>query len=407
MAGRNWVDDILSECEHVETPRSWIYWSMLAAISAAAANNYYLVAFKGAVIYKPNLYVILMGESGLGKEFPINLANRLVNAADVTRVIAGRSSIQAVVKELSQARTREKKGPIEDSRGFIVNGELSTAIISDPDSLTILTDLYDNKQEWTNLLKGDGKEKLKKPYITTLFGSSPAHFYDKVPQVNIEGGYIGRNLIIREEKRYQDTDLFSEDETTISFPFEKYSIHLESIASKAARILPSLEAKVFLNAWRRDWRKNQPADKTGFINRVPDHSLKVAMLLNLAEYEPTYVITLEQMTKAIESVVALAYTTKQTAEGTGKDPLAMQTKMVLDALISAPENRLFRRQLLSKGYGNYDSIALDRIMDYLSDAGWVEKFRHTAGAASDWIYELKGEPLANYQKFLTDRSKGK
>ena len=142
-----------------------------------------------------------MGKSGLGKEFPVNLSKELVTRANVTRVIAGRSSIQAIIQELGTARTQKGQPPITDSRGFIVNGELSTAVIQDPDSLTVLTDLYDNKSSWTNLLKGDGPKELKQPYITALFGSSPAHFYDSIPQVNIEGGYIGRNLLVFEEKR--------------------------------------------------------------------------------------------------------------------------------------------------------------------------------------------------------------
>ena len=149
----------------------------MSCISAAAGNNYYLATLKGDLIYRPNLYIMLLGDSGLGKGFPINRAKLLVSKADVTRVIAGRSSIQAIVQELSRTRTQEGKTPITDSRGFIINGELSAAIISDVDSLAILTDLYDGQfnPEWTNLLKGDGAEKLKNPYITALFGSSPAH----------------------------------------------------------------------------------------------------------------------------------------------------------------------------------------------------------------------------------------
>lgn len=179
----NWVDSLTEENKFVETPESWIWWSLICCISAAAGNNYFLTTLKGNLIYKPNLYVMLLGESGLGKGYPVNLAKRLVQKSNATRVIAGRSSIQAIIKELATTRSKEGQAPIEDSRGFVVNGELSTAIIADPDSLTILTDLYDGNYnaEWTNLLKGDGAEKLKFPYITALFGSSPAHFYDSIP----------------------------------------------------------------------------------------------------------------------------------------------------------------------------------------------------------------------------------
>src|SRR5213592_4823848 len=143
MSQINFVDSLVAECSHVETPKSWLWWSFLSCISAAAGNNYYLTTLKGDLIYKPNLYIMLLGDSGLGKGFPINRAKLLVSKADVTRVIADRSSIQAIIKELATRRTKESKPPIADSRGFIINGELSTAIIADPDSLTILTDLYD------------------------------------------------------------------------------------------------------------------------------------------------------------------------------------------------------------------------------------------------------------------------
>lgn len=408
MDKNNWIDDVLLECEHVETPRSWLWWSLCCSISAAMANNYYLVTLKGAVIYKANIYVLLLGESGLGKNFPVKLSRRLVDRADVTRVIAGRSSIQAIIKELSLAKSREHKGPISDSRGFVVNGELSTAIIKDPDSLTILTDLYDGNDNWVNLLKGSGAEKLKDPYITALFGSSHSHFYESVPQVNIEGGYVGRNLIIEEQKRYKDTDLLDEDDGEVdenSFPFAKFIPHIEKIAAEGGRLIPNADAKALFNSFRKSWRSKQLEDKTGFVNRVPDHILKAAMILCCADYENTRVITEAHIETAIERVVPLAYTTKKASEGKGVDPLAFQTKMVLDFLLQAPENTLRKKQLLTKGYGNYDSISLDRIMDNLIEMKWVSRERYNAGPNTDWIYTLAGEPLEAYKKHMEGRKR--
>jgi len=369
-------------------------------------NNYYLRVLKGAVEFRANVYVILLGESGLGKEFPIGLSRELVEKADVTRVIAGRSSIQAIVKEVSTARTRrDGKPPFIDSRAFIVNGELSTAIIQDPNSLTILTDLYDRKSTWTNLLKGDGPEKLKEPYFTCLFGSSPAHFYESVPQVNMEGGYIGRNFIIQEEKRYKDTDLFDGEDSTEGFPFAKFIPHLELISKGGGRIIPSNESREMYNSWRRSWRSKNVVDKTGFANRIPGHVLKVAMILCLADYEQSLVLDPRHIETAIEQVVPLSYSSKKAAEGKGTDPLAAQTKMVLDFLLGAPGHELKRRQILTKGYGNFDTVVLDKILDNLAEIKWVRRERLTAGKASDWIIHLEGEPLEAYKKFIETRGK--
>lgn len=402
----NWIDSLVEENQGVETPEAWIWWSLLTCISAAAGNNYHLTTLKGNLVYKPNLYVMLLGESGLGKGYPVNLAKRLVQKANSTRVIAGRSSIQAIIKELSITRSVEGQPPIQDSRGYIVNGELSTAIIQDPDSLTVLTDLYDGhyNPEWTNLLKGDGAEKLKQPYITALFGSSPAHFYDSIPQVNIEGGYIGRNLIVYEEKRAKNLDLL-DDESTDEDKFEvylvpKYVPHLEHIGKHKAQLVPTEGARHFFNNWRRKWRDEQGADKTGFMNRLPDHVLKVSMCLALSEWEFNGEIREDHFQIAIQKVTQLIYANKKTTAGRGPDPLAAATKSVLDYLLAAHEQKLTKKQLLWKGYGEFNTFSLDQVLDNLVEMGWVKKIKIGVGGNSDYEIRLAGEPLESYKRYL-------
>lgn len=410
MKKLNWIDSLVNECQHVETPQSWLWWSFLSCISAAAGNNYYLTTLKGDLIYKPNLYIMLLGESGLGKGFPINRAKLLVSKAAVTRVIAGRSSIQAIVQELSRTKTVEGKSPISDSRGYIINGELSTAIIQDPDSLTILTDLYDGhyNPEWTNLLKGDGAEKLKNPYITALFGSSPAHFYDSIPQANIEGGYIGRNLIIYEEKRSKDVDLLDDGEVKEEDKFDEYITptyvpHLVNIASKKGQLVPTEAARNLFNTWRKKWRGSQTYDKTGFLNRVPDHVLKVSMCIALSEYDFSAEISEYHIEEAIQKVTNLVYSNKRTTEGRGPDPQAAATKLVLDYLLAAEHQEMPRKQLLWKGYGSFNSFTLDQIVDNLLEMGWITRVKVGVGSNMDWTIRLAGEPLENYKKYVKSK----
>lgn len=409
----SWISDLIQEHQAVETPESWIYWSLMCCVSAVAANSYTLRTLKGNLLYYPNLYVILMGESGLGKGFPVNLSKRLVQACDSTRVIAGRSSIQAIIKELATTKSVQGKAVITDSRGFIVNGELSTAIIQDPDSLTILTDLYDRayNPSWTNLLKGDGAEKLKEPYITCLFGSSPAHFYDSIPQPNIEGGYIGRNLVIYEEKRSKDVDLLDSEAESIdedkftNYIVPKYVPHLIKIATNKARMIPDEAARHVFNTWRKEWRNTQAQynDRTGFVNRVPDHVLKVAMCLALARYENSFVIIESDIAEAITRVSGLIYASEKAASGGGLDALSAQTKRVVDYLIAAVDNQLLRRELLVRGFGDFDNITLDKIIDTLMEMKWVKREKIGIGLNADYLYHLAGEPKENLMRFRKDK----
>ena len=407
MQEDNWISEVLNECQNVETPRSWIWWSLCAAVSAAASNNYEVISFKGNVTFKPNMYIILLGDSGLGKAFGINLSKLLVQAADVTRVIAGRSSVQGIIKEIATARSRENgKVPFIDARAFVVNGELSSAIVTDTEALGMLTDLYDGSvnEKWDSLLKGEGFIKLNNPYITALFGTSQAHFYDKIPQANIDGGYIGRNLIIYEEKRFQYVDPFDLDDKDIenrikTFVVPKYSKYLKEIADKKGRMLLSNPCKELHNSWRKKWRGTQQLDKTGFLNRVPDHIIKVAMCICLSRYNNDLIINEFDMADAIEKVTSLVYANKISSEGKGLDPLASQTKFVLNQLISAENYELRQKLLLSRGLGMYQSDGLNKILETLLEMGWIQRKRHVAGTASDWLIQLSGEPLENHKKF--------
>lgn len=406
---KNWIDQIIDECEDVETPRAWLFWSLICAISASAGNNYVLKVLNGKVTYKANIYAILLGESGLGKGFGINLSKKLVDLANVTRVITGTSSIQGIIEEIATATTRENKAPISDSRCFLTAGELSTSLITDQLALTSLTDLYDGmwNEKWGKLLKNE-KTRLKDPYVTWLAGSSPAHFYDSIPQVNIDGGLIGRTLISYEERRYKDSDLLTDDaEIDIrDFPFERYIVHLERVNNHSGRFIPSPDARELFNRWRKKWRESQSEDKTGFINRVPDHVLKVSMCLRLAEQElDGLLITTDHIELAIERVTALVYSHKRAIEGKGEDPTAPQAKMILDFLLSAPGYTLRRKQLLNKGYGHYGTVVLDAIIDQLMEIGWIKRERLTAGINSDWILTLVGEPREQYERFTKSKER--
>ena len=406
----SWIQDLIEDNQAVETPTSWIYWSAVFVISSAAANAYTLRTIKGNYLYYPNLYIMLLGESGLGKGFPVNLAKRLLQEADITRVIAGRSSIQAIIKEGSTSRSRDGKPIIVDSRMAIVNGELSSAIIGDPQALEILTDLFDRSYHdkgWVNLLKGDGAEKLKDPYVTCLFGSSPAHFYNSIPHHNIEGGYIARNLIVYEEKRSKDVDLLDSEEESIeedkftNYIIPKYIPHLVKIGASKARLYPNESARKLYNTWRREWRATQKQynDKTGFINRVPDHALKVAMCICLARYDNVGVIIESDIREAITQVTNLVYASQKSAEGGGLDPMAAQTKKVVDYLIMATDNQMARKDLLIRGYGDYDSTTLDKIIDTLMEMKWIKRQKIGIGVNTDWLIILAGEPKESYERF--------
>lgn len=410
----NWISQVLEAAQEAETPTSFLYWSAIAAISATVSNNVYMNR-KGVYQLRPNIYVMLMAESGLGKGLPVNIAKRVVTLAKCTRVISGRNSIQSVVRDLATSETAEDS-PVPqfvDSRGFFVSSEFSTSLVKDEASLTILTDLYDChwNEEWNTKLISRATDKVVKPCLTVLSGSSPSHFFDAIPEVNITGGFVGRLLIVHEEKRSKINSLLSdvigEEINDFKFPYEELSKHLrciyEATKEKETRFKWTKSAGKLWDAWYYPFRKLEVTDKTGYNQRLPDHALKVAMCLSLAETSDC-IIRDGHIEEAIEMTQNLEYSTKRVSEGKGKDPLAPQSKIILDYLLSAPLYTMTRQKLLVKGYGDFDSVVLDRIVDGIFiENGWVVKERVQENRKGrliwEWIYTLTPEAVAQYKQY--------
>src|SRR6476469_10441112 len=110
-----WLDEVMRATDEVESPKSFIKWAALSAIAAVVKNNVYLDKH----YYKlyPNIYVMLIAKSGMRKGFPVAMAKELVKSIDNTRVIAGRNSIQGVLKTLSTSYTRENGKALTDACG--------------------------------------------------------------------------------------------------------------------------------------------------------------------------------------------------------------------------------------------------------------------------------------------------
>lgn len=362
----SWLDGIMASAAEVESPKSWVWWSGVSAIAAIAGSNVYLDKF----YYKlsPNLFVMLLGKSGLGKGWPIWLAKELVTCVDTTRVISGRNSIQAVLKELGTITTRNGKPPIPDSRGFLVSGEFVNFVIQDPHSLSVLTELYDTHYNsvWKNTTKGSGIDTLKNVCLTMLGASSPAHFREVVHAKDIEGGFLGRTLMVFEDTRGFINPLTEKPKT--SFDPVAAAEHLTGISKLKGEFKYSKSAKATYENWYYELRRRDTQDKTGTVQRIHNHVEKVAMCCALAR-EDTLELKSEDIEASIDACTTLITHVDKILQGAGgKSEVAEHQAMVLQVLLKAEGYELTRQKVLQKLFGDVDSFVLNRVIETLTEA---------------------------------------
>lgn len=402
----NWLNEILEATAELEPPKKFFYWSALSAISAVVKRNVYLRKRKGkatAYILYPNTYTFLVGDSAtVRKGVPIKMAKKLVKLVDNTRIISGRSSIQGIIKELATAYTTES-GKIRDTSScFICASEFRASLVSDPQALSILTDLFDGDftDEWKTLLKGTGVEELKDVYITMLGGSNPSYLKQSITGADIEGGIIGRSFLVYANVRANiepltdDTTEVDTDEEEEMLDYKKFAAWLSEIATLKGRFKIHPDAKDIYDKWYREFSKQKVYDKTGTMGRIHDQILKVAMLLSLAKRQ-TLIIEGEDVSEAIAECMELAGNVNRAMMPVGKSDFADKTATFLQELLNTEGYEVARHRILQKHWGELDAFDLDRIVETLIQNRGIEVRRD---GKSVW-YKLTEQSINMYTKF--------
>jgi hypothetical protein len=377
----SWLDDFLDARQNFESPRKFFYWSALAAISAVVKRNVYVrkrdaETKRTNYILYPNIYVFLVGDSAVVRKGPpIKAARKLVKAVNNTRIISGRASVQGIIKELATAYSREDGPPITDAAAFICASEFKSSLVSDPQALSILTDIFDGdfSSDWKVLLKGAATEELKDVYPVILGGSNPAYLKEAIAGADIEGGFVGRSFMVYGSKRQKINALVSdiegeenddEDADEENKNYEKEAEWLKKIIELKGHFKYTPEAAKLYTDWYEGFTVKEVDDKTGTFGRLHDQVLKVAMLLSLSR-KLQLVLDKNDIQDAIDSCIELAGDVNKALMPGGKSEFAQKTVVFLQELLKTEGHKISRRRFLQKHWGDVDAFDLDRIVETL------------------------------------------
>lgn len=386
------LDKILRMTVEAESPRQFFYWSTLAAVSGVIRNNVWLDRF--FYMLYPNVYILLVAKSGLRKGVPVNLAKTLVTRSEANRVISGRSSVQAIVLDLSQAFTKESGGPpITKATAFISSGELSTAFVRDPDALTIMTDLYDGQynEKWVNTLKGSGKEVLEDVCVSLLGALNPTHFNDLITAKEVTGGFLARCTVVQASKRARKNPLTRAPEEKLDI--DPIVDRLKIISTLKGEFTWTKEGMELYEKWYEEFNPENYEDDTGSLNRVTDTILKVAMLIALARRGET-VLLANDINEAIRECLPRAKAADEFAKK-GASDIGPLKKRLIQILLGRDGYSASRSFLMNTYYMDFDIATLDTVVENLETGKII-----TVERGADQLYTLKPEIVTKFKLIM-------
>lgn len=368
------IEEFLKTYESAESPTSFFYWSAIASISAVLRKNVYI----NKRIYKlyPNLYIMFVAKSGLRKGYPVKQAQKLVEACEIMKVISGRNSIQSILQELSRQYTIESGKVMKDAQAFVVNDELDSLLINDPQAQTILTALYDSfyHKNWTNTLKKDGRETLRDLYLTMLTATNPTHLDNFLDGTSMSGGFLGRTIIVYEERKSKINPLIEEGDAVeiITKPLQDRLIEISKLVGQFK--FTTTAVKLY-KPWYKDFyerlQTEEIEDITGTAERAGDTVLKLGMILSVND-SCDLTIDKHHIEKAVELFYDASRSSRIVTAGKGKSLDSDKVKTVLGYLLSKPDYSAYRKQILSARYGDISAAELAVVVDTLEQAGLIE-----------------------------------
>lgn len=392
---KSWLDTIVEQHAESESPANYWRWSAMAALSAVVKDKIWMERY----YYKlyPNIYVMLFGPSGIKKGPPVNLARKLVDAINNTRVINGRSSIQGILKKLGEAETKPGGYIVNTSCGFICSSEMASSVVEDKAFMTILTDVYDRNYrdgQWESLLKGESF-KLKDVTVTLLGAVNQAHSDALFTATDINGGFFARTFFINETKPQRRNSLMYKP--AIIPNIKELAEHLRALSQLSGEIKCTDEANEFMDTWYNNFWANIDSqgyeDPTGTINRYQDSVLKVAILMSLAK-STNLIVERAEIETAISYCERLIGNVRRATLGAGIALLGAQKKIAIMELVERNNHMISRTQLHKKFWMHGSLSEWNEIMEQLVIAGIIDA--ETMG--NQLIYKMNDQQINGWQR---------
>ena len=182
----------------------------------------------------------------------------------------------------------------------------------------------------------------------------------------------------------------------IEVDYDKLAKHLGDLSKLTGPMIWSKAGKKAYNDWFYPYRESEVDDKTGTHDRMNDHIIKVAACISLAR-KADMVLEDDDIEEAIVACSSLSNTARKVAGMDGKSSTTGILKSFLVIMFNAPGYELTRKQVLQKGFGDFDSYELDKTIETLTQTGFVVqsqggkeiKYKLTKGCIDWWQRNTK------------------
>ena len=278
------IHSFLASQRITEVPVSYQIITSLSAIGCLLKRQVWCDQVEWQVY--PNLSVLLVGPSGIGKDVAINKAKSLINEFDPSLDIGGKT-MESIQEQLLN---------IGDPACAFVAAQELTAFLGSKDyqksMAQELTDLLSTGEAVNVSLKSAPgiKRLIKHPTVTIQAGSTEEWLHKAMPEGSLEGGLFPRFVIVCEEYGNKNIPLLKysvsvEDRKAAEKGGQEFKEGVAKILDRFVRsseIVPLADAIEYYERWYINRFKQFSSTVRPYANRSRDQVLRLAMLMGIS-----------------------------------------------------------------------------------------------------------------------------
>jgi hypothetical protein len=302
----DWIESYLHFTRYHIAVEKFHLWSALGVLGVAINKSRWIDS--GYRKTYPNLYILLVGPSGVGKSYSSDLAFDILRESKAkVKIFSDSITAAGLVEFMGQSTiTYEIDGRIIVKTPVSVYASEIGTMLTRRNSLEelaiILTELFNRDTDYESTTKGTNKTTIKGPNLSFFACCPPEWILENLTSVGLKNGFLGRMLIVTDsKKRFHESQLLGQLEWNLRDDL----IHdLQVISNQSVQMIWSTEANKAYDGWvitqPLDLTSDETIEVQGFVSRKSQFVKKLAILFAVSRKSTLNVIELCDLERAFE-----------------------------------------------------------------------------------------------------------
>jgi hypothetical protein len=208
----DFVDNFLEYTASSEAPKIFRKWVAIGMVASCLGRRVWTTTTDPNAPFHPNLFVLLVGEPGVGKTLPLGTARKLMRQVPGIELGPDQITPESLAEELADMTGKPERNTKDDEEPEDKNAEMALFLneFGDfvkadsknfTDHITFLAGLYDCPDFYDKRTKTAGDDLIHKPCINVLAGTQPAWFGEAFTQMSLGQGFPARLFLVYSDER--------------------------------------------------------------------------------------------------------------------------------------------------------------------------------------------------------------